>query len=58
MISVIIPAYNEESVIEKTTGVISGILKEAKILYELIFVDDGSKDKTWEKITLASKKDN
>lgn len=58
MISVIIPAYNEESVIEKTTGVISGILKEAKILYELIFVDDGSKDKTWEKITIASKKDN
>ena len=44
MLSVIIPAYNEESMIEKTTFVINEILMSANISHELIFVNDGSKD--------------
>lgn len=48
LLSVIVPAYNEEGMIEKTTQTISSILMEAKIPFELIFVNDGSKDKTWE----------
>ncbi len=51
MLSVIIPAYNEEAMIEKTATVISSILSGAEIPHELIFIDDGSKDKTWEMIT-------
>ena len=51
MVSVIIPAFNEEEVIEKTAETIGLILKDAEIRYELIFVDDGSKDKTWEIIS-------
>ncbi|MDO4618013.1 MAG: glycosyltransferase family 2 protein [Clostridia bacterium] len=51
MVSVIIPAFNEEQVIEKTADTIGTILKNADIHYELIFVDDGSKDKTWEIIS-------
>lgn len=58
MISVIIPAYNEEAMIDKTVLVISKILKEASISCELIFVDDGSKDKTWNKIKNASIKNS
>ena len=54
MLSVIIPAYNEEAMIEKSASVISKILLDATIDCELIFVDDGSKDKTWQKITVAS----
>lgn len=54
MLSVIIPAYNEEAMIEETASVISGILKDATIDCELIFVDDGSKDKTWQKIMTVS----
>ena len=54
MLSVVIPAYNEEVMIEKAASVISGILTDAAILHELIFVDDGSKDATWEKIQLVS----
>ncbi len=50
MLSVIIPAYNEEEIIPKTAKVIDGILKDADIDHELLFVNDGSKDKTWEKI--------
>lgn len=54
MLSVIIPAYNEENMIEKTAFCISNILTEAEIVYEMLFVDDGSKDKTWEKIVTLS----
>lgn len=56
MLSVIVPAYNEEAMLEKTAAVIAGILSEAEIPCELLFVDDGSKDQTWMKIQLASEK--
>lgn len=54
MLSVIIPAYNEESMIEKITSVISKLLIDNRISYEIIFVDDGSKDNTWDNITAVS----
>ncbi len=50
MLSVIIPAYNEEEIIPKTVSVIDGILKDENISHELLFVNDGSKDKTWDRI--------
>ena len=51
MLSVIIPAYNEEEMIPITAGTIDGILKEAGIEHELLFINDGSKDNTWNVIT-------
>ena len=54
MISVVIPAYNEEQMILKAAQVIDDILSQEKIPNELIFIDDGSKDKTWEKIVSLS----
>ncbi len=57
MLSVVIPAYNEEAMIKKTASVIGSILKDAHIDYELLFVNDGSKDKTWSEILEASKTD-
>ena len=50
MLSVIIPAYNEELSVSIAHSTISAILKDADIAHELIFVDDGSKDKTYETI--------
>lgn len=50
MLSVIIPAYNEEEIIPKTTSVIDGILTQENIPHELVFINDGSKDATWDKI--------
>ena len=47
MISVILPAYNEEAMIEMTGNVISGIFERENIPYEILFVDDGSTDGTW-----------
>ena len=49
-LSIVLPAYNEEQMIDKTAGVLSGLMEKEKIDYELVFVDDGSKDLTWNKI--------
>ncbi len=54
MLSVIIPAYNEEQMIPKTVSVIDGILCDAGIDHELLFVNDGSKDNTWNEIEEAA----
>lgn len=54
MLSVVIPAYNEEEMIPTTVSVIDKTLSEADIPHELLFVNDGSKDSTWEKITEAA----
>lgn len=50
MLSVIIPAFNEEEMVGKTFHVISDILSAEDIPFEIIFVDDGSSDDTWEKL--------
>lgn len=50
MLSVVIPAYNEEAMIEKASACVRGVLAQADIEAELIFVDDGSKDATWARI--------
>ncbi|MCM1333977.1 MAG: glycosyltransferase family 2 protein [Bacteroides sp.] len=57
MVSVIIPAYNEEENIAHTAEVVGGILKKAAIPYELLFVDDGSRDATWERIARLAAED-
>ena len=57
--SIVIPSYNEEGNVEHTAQRVAEILEKNGIDYELIFVNDGSTDKTWEKIsTMASTKDN
>ena len=59
LLSVVIPAYNEEKMIEKAYDTIDGILSENNIEHNFVFVDDGSKDNTWRNMqTLADKNDN
>ncbi len=53
MLSVVIPAYNEEQMLSRCVEVLSRLLESEHISYELIFVDDGSKDRTWEEICRA-----
>jgi len=45
-LSFIIPAYNEEDSIEITLGTLDGVVKDKSLPYEIVVVDDGSKDKT------------
>lgn len=58
MLSVVLPAYNEEKMIKKAAGTIGSILKNEDIDYEIVFVDDGSKDGTWREIESAGKEDD
>ncbi len=57
LLSVILPAYNEESMIARAAETVGRILREAGIPYELVFVDDGSKDATWQQIVDVAKAD-
>ena len=54
MLSVILPSYNEEKMIPIAVRTVTEILDEAGIDHELLFVDDGSRDKTWEEIEKAA----
>lgn len=56
MLSVILPSYNEEKMIPVAADTISGILERENIDFELLFIDDGSKDATWENITKVAEK--
>ena len=57
LLSVVIPSYNEEAMLAKTASVLGSLLEEEQIEYELIFVDDGSRDRTWEEIQAAARTD-
>lgn len=54
LLSIILPSYNEEQNIANTASVLSTLLEKEQIDYELIFVNDGSKDKTYEEILKAA----
>jgi len=44
--SIVIPAYNEEKIIEKTIRVVLEEIEKYSLSYEIIVVDDGSTDST------------
>lgn len=50
MLSVILPVYNEEKNVENAYRAIRDVLAPEKIEFELVFVNDGSKDKSFEVI--------
>ena len=53
MLSVVIPAYNEEGLVQVAAVRVAAVLDGAAIPCELIFVDDGSGDATWVEILRA-----
>lgn len=55
MISIVVPVYNEKGIIPITAKRLDDLLKQNNIVYELIFVDDGSKDGSWEDIQNVTK---
>ena len=57
LLSIVIPAFNEEENILNTAKVVQNIMEEAQIPYEIIFVSDGSTDSTFDKIAELAKAD-
>ncbi|MBR3825846.1 MAG: glycosyltransferase family 2 protein [Lachnospiraceae bacterium] len=50
LLSIVLPSYNEEQNIANTAKVLSDLLEQENIEYELVFISDGSKDATYEEI--------
>lgn len=47
-LSIVVPLYNEEESVEKLLSRILEVGRKFDFAYEIIFVDDGSIDKTWQ----------
>ncbi|MCI8528289.1 MAG: glycosyltransferase family 2 protein [Lachnospiraceae bacterium] len=58
VLSIVLPAYNEKENIRNTVKVLSELLSENKIQYELIFISDGSGDGTFGEIQKAAQEDS
>jgi len=56
-ISVIVPLYNEEESLPELYAWIQRVMKANGFTYEVIFVNDGSKDKSWDIIEDLHRKD-
>jgi glycosyltransferase involved in cell wall biosynthesis len=46
-ISVVVPVFNEETLVEELLTRINSVLRTETNNYKIIVIDDGSKDKTW-----------
>jgi polyisoprenyl-phosphate glycosyltransferase len=56
-ISIVVPLLNEVEVLPDFVSRIRAVLEEAALSHELVLVDDGSSDGTWEGITAAGRAD-
>jgi polyisoprenyl-phosphate glycosyltransferase len=57
-ISIVIPVFNEEDILKKSLPEISSYLKSTRLRYEIIFIDDGSRDGTWNLLHRISREDS
>ena len=55
-ISVVVPMLNEELIVPELIKRVSSELEKINASHEIIIVDDGSQDKTWEEVVKESKK--
>ena len=56
-LSVVVPAYNEEEVIQESYARLTAAVAAIGLPYELIFVNDGSRDKTPQMLAAICEKD-
>jgi glycosyltransferase involved in cell wall biosynthesis len=56
-VSLVIPCYNEEESVDELLTEAFGVLDRNNISGEIICVDDGSRDRTWEKLASWAEKD-
>jgi polyisoprenyl-phosphate glycosyltransferase len=53
-LSVVIPVYNEESNIAPLLAQLGNVLEQMPMPHEIILIDDGSRDGTWDAIEMAA----
>lgn len=49
-ISIVVPCYNEEDNVDKFFGELKSTMEKAQYSYEIIFINDGSNDRTFDKL--------
>ncbi|MBK8983436.1 MAG: glycosyltransferase family 2 protein [Ignavibacteria bacterium] len=57
-ISVVIPLYNEEESLQELSDSLKSTFENLKCNYEVIFIDDGSTDKSFQKIKDINRRNN
>ena len=57
-ISVVIPLYNEEESLPELNSWIEDVMEKNNFTYEIMYVDDGSTDNSWNVITQLREKSN
>jgi glycosyltransferase involved in cell wall biosynthesis len=57
-LSIVIPLYNEEESLPELSEWIRNVCNERRLSYEIIMVDDGSTDESWNVIQQLRSKDN
>ena len=58
-ISVVVPLYNEEESLPELVAWIERVMFENRFSYEIVMIDDGSKDNSWQVVEqLQSKNEN
>jgi glycosyltransferase involved in cell wall biosynthesis len=56
-VSIVIPVYNEDESLPELCAWIQRVVKENNLSYEVIFVDDGSSDNSWNIVQLLHTQD-
>lgn len=56
-LSIIVPCYNEQDVLPELFSRVSSVAAAWNLDYEVICVDDGSRDRTWEMLRSQNQKD-
>ena len=54
-ISVIVPLYNEAESLPELEAWIARVMEENKFSYEILFINDGSTDESWEVVKRLKK---
>jgi glycosyltransferase involved in cell wall biosynthesis len=56
-VTIVLPAYNEADTIKSSYDEIVSVMDPTELYYELIFVDDGSTDGTWQAVVALAERD-
>ena len=56
MFSIIMPAFNSENSLDELVSKINDNISKLNLDYEILIIDDASKDSTWLKINSLTKK--
>ncbi|MGA3007630.1 MAG: glycosyltransferase family 2 protein [Opitutaceae bacterium] len=56
-LSIVVPCYNEEAIVAETMARLHAAAQATGRPYEIVAIDDGSHDRTWETIAAAAQRD-